>query len=178
MIDITLASAEILSEAGFSTTIIDLGERAGLAFESDTVLGFLIAYDGPDDLLAAWDKDAERAVASQRFGLRRAGQKAWNTYMVLLAGREADFAGATTLGAIEEDLVGTRKIARAGTADMSDLRAALLPLLPLQAAPMLEAVNMPDEIRERTTELPARAIEAFFSNANEAAIIQVLEEAP
>lgn len=79
---------------------------------------------------------------------------------------------------IEEDLTGTRKIARAGIGDVEQLRTALLPLLPIQSAPSLGAVDMPAEIRLRTTELPKRAIEAYLSGAHEASVIQVLEEEP
>lgn len=83
-----------------------------------------------------------------------------------------------SLGAIEEDLAGTRKIARAGVNDVANLHAAILPLLALQSAPRLDAVDITEEIRQRTTELPPRAVEAFLSSADEAVVIQVLEETP
>jgi hypothetical protein len=54
---------------------------------------------------------ADGAVAAYQLGLRRAGQKAWNAYVVLLATNETDYAQSIGLGAIEEDLAGTRKIA-------------------------------------------------------------------
>jgi hypothetical protein len=82
------------------------------------------------------------------------------------------------LNVIEEDLTGTWKIARAGIGDVEQLRAALLPLLPIQSAPSLGAVDMPAEIKLRTIELPERAIEAYLSRAQEASVIQVLEEEP
>jgi len=178
VIDIIEASAEILGENGFATARSASGDTQFLTFENGTILGFLFAYDDPARLAASWENDADRAVATHQLGLRRAGQKAWNAYTVLLARQEASFAQSTVLGTIEESLVGTRKIARAGITDMSELRAALLPLLPLQAAPKLDAVDMVEEIRLRTTELPPRALEAFFSGADETAIMQVLEEAP
>ena len=63
--------------------------------------------------------------------------------MVLLARRNPLTIGSRLRYAeIEEDLTGTRKIARSGIRDSSDLRAALLPLLPLQSAPKLEAVDI------------------------------------
>ena len=112
-----------------------------------------------------------------QLALRRAGPKAWNTYVVLLAKEDATESQLAALSAIEEDLTGTRKIARASIKDTSDLNAAMLPLLPLQSAPILDAVDMVMEIRQRATELPARAIEAFVSGADESVVLQVIEEA-
>jgi hypothetical protein len=80
------------------------------------------------------------------------------------------------LGAIEEDLTGTRKIAQAGVNEVAELRLALLPLLPFQSAPRLEAVDIAAEIRQRATELPARAVDAFLSSADASVVMQVLEE--
>jgi hypothetical protein len=176
MMDLLATSAELLSEAGFSTRVTSVESREALMFEDPTVLGFLFAYVDPAQLITCWAKDAHSAVASHQFGLRRASQKAWNTYVGFLAAGPANFAQSVALSAIEEDLTGTRKIARAGVSELADLRAALLPLLPLQAAPKLDAVDMRLEIRQRTTELPPRAVEAFLSSADEGVVIHVLEE--
>jgi hypothetical protein len=176
MIDILSSSAHLLSEAGFSVQPVSVGGRAALVFEDATVLGFLLVYDTPSKLIELWARDADIAVASYQFGLRRAGQKAWNTYLVLLASSAPDYARSIRLSAIEEDLTGTRKLARANIADIADLRAALLPLLPLQSAPMLEPVDIGSEIRQRATELTSRAVDAFLSMANDAIVMQILEE--
>jgi hypothetical protein len=176
MMDLLATSAEVLSEAGFSTRLTSVESREALMFEDPTVLGFLFAYIDPAQLIKCWAKDAHSVVAGHQFGLRRASQKAWNTYVGFLAAGPANFAQSAALSAIEEDLTGTRKIARAAVAELADLRAALLPLLPLQAAPKLDSVDMRTEIRQRTTELPPRAVEAFLSGADEAVVIHVLEE--
>ena len=178
MIDLLMESAGLLNGADFSTNPLSIGERHALAFEDNTVLGFLIAYESPSLLIGGWLKDADRAIATHQFALRRAANKAWNAYVVLLTEREADYVQTIALNAIEEDLVGTRKIARAGISDLAELRSALLPLLPFQSAPRLEAVDIAAEIRQRTTELPARAVNAFLSTADESLVIQVLEEKP
>ena len=177
MINMLTSSADILSDAGFMTGRVSINGREALVFEDAIVLGFLFTYGDPRKLIEAWDKDASRAIADHQFGLRRSAQKAWNAYIVLLAAGGTDFGNAAALSAIEEDLAGTRKIARAGIVDLADLRAALLPLLPLQNAPKLEAVDIVAEIRQRATELQPRAIEAFLSTAEESVVIQVLEEA-
>lgn len=177
MIDILTSSTDILAEAGFTTRRVSINGREALVFEDAIVLGFLFSYQYPRELIESWDKDSSRAIFDHQFGLRRAAQKAWNAYVVLLAAGDSDFANSAALAAIEEDLAGTRKIARANIEDITDLRAALLPLLPLQAAPKLEAVDIMTEIRQRATELQPRAIDAFLSTAEESVIIQVLEEA-
>jgi len=176
MIDILTASARVLSDVGFSTQRISVPGRLAVAFENATVLGFLFAYDNPSQLIDSWVRDGDSAVGAYQFGLRRAGQKAWNTYLLLFASEEADYGTSVGLSAIEEDLAGTRKIARGGVADMADVRAALLPLLPLQNAPMLDPVDVVAEIRQRATELSQRAVDAFLSTADTAVVIQVLEE--
>jgi hypothetical protein len=178
VIDILNSSADVLIEGGFTATRIVVGSRQALAFEDATVLGFLFAYDDASKLMAEWSADADRAVSTYQFGLRKAGMKAWNAYIVLLASGSADYAQTVSLGAIDEDLAGTRKVARAGVGDIADLHAALLPLLALQSAPRLEAVDILDEIRQRTTELPQRVVDAFLSTADESVVIKVLEEAP
>ncbi|MDQ7310443.1 hypothetical protein ABE587_07310 [[Pseudomonas] hibiscicola] len=178
MIEILQSSSDLLREAGYSTERTALGQREALVFDGDTVLGFLFAYDSAADLMKNWPADSDAAISAYQFGLRKSGTKAWNTYLILLTSEPADYAKAVSLGAIEEDLGGTRKIARAGIQDVADLGAALLPLLALQSAPRLEAVDMRKEIRQRTTELPARVVDAFLSGAEESVVIQVLEESP
>jgi len=176
VIDMLKTSGEVLSRVGFSVSPVSVSARQALAFEDAMVLGFLFAYDDPRELMENWAKDADQAVATHQLGMRRAAQKAWNTYVVLLAAKEVDYAQSVALGEIEENLIGTRKIARAGIGDVASVRAALLPLLPLQSAPKLEAVDIVREIRERTTELPAAAVDAFLLGTDEGVVIQVLEE--
>jgi hypothetical protein len=178
MIDLIASSMAILNKAGLNTEPLSLADRSGIAFESHTVLGFLLAYDNPDELIAHWDQDSTRLVAMHQLALRRAGVKAWNTYTVFLTSGRVDQVRTAALTAIEEDLSGTRKIVRASINDLYDLHSALLTLLPLQSAPHLEAVNMAEEIRQRTTELQPRAVDAFLSSAEESLVIQVLEEEP
>lgn len=178
MIDIIASSLEILTSAGFTAGRISINNRDSILFEDATVLGFLLAYRDPSELALAWEADASCAISDYQLVLRRAGQKAWNAYIVLLATADGDYRQSAALAAIEEDLAGTRKIARMAIRDIADLRAALLPLLPLQAAPKLEAVDIQAEIRERATELPPRAVDAFLSTADESVVMQVLEETP
>jgi hypothetical protein len=163
---------------GFAATRSSVRGREVLIFEDDSVIGFVFSYPNAQSLIAGWGNDSEAAVSAHQLVLRRAGQKAWNTYVVLLASGEASYAEMAALAAIEEDLSGTRKIARSDIKDISDVVAALLPLLPLQSAPRLDAVDMVFEIRQRATELPPRAVDAFVSDIEVSVVLQVIEETP
>jgi hypothetical protein len=177
MTDIRLASTNILRDAGFELAEGDPNARLQITFEDRTVLGFLFIYPTTASLLEEYDRDSNSVVSDNQLALRRAGQKAWNTYTVFFTADHPDLQQSAGLTAIEEDLAGTRKIARAGIADNLDVRAALLPLLPLQSAPRLDAVDTAREVALRTTELGQRTIEAFLSQADESIVLSVLEEA-
>jgi hypothetical protein len=176
MIDLLEESDRLLRTAAISTRLIETSRGKALAFEGATVLGFVVGYKDCAQLIEEWSADATALVTENQLSLRRAQDKAWNTYTVLLAAAEASYGERVALSAIEEDLTGTRKLARAGISDPERLHAALLPLLPIQNAPHLEAVDMPFEIRLRTTELRTRIVDAFLSGAQEGSVVQILEE--
>lgn len=178
MIDLLDECERLLSGLDISTSFIETPHAKALAFEGVTVLGFIIAYASPTFLLENWRADNAALISEFELGLRRAQAKAWNAYSVFIAADPANYGDTVALNAIEEDLTGTRKLARAGIGDIEQLRAALLPLLPIQHAPSLEPVDMPAEIKLRISELPVRAVEAFLSEAPESLVIQVLEEEP
>ena len=164
-----------LLDAGYS--IGDLNELDGtvVTFENDTVLGFVLLYPDAAILIECWKTDSARVLGKVQSALRQAGEKAWNAYLVLLADTGGNYGQNITLGNIEENLVGTRKIARAGIEAPDELRNALMPLLSLQNSPRLEAVDMPTEIKLRTSELPPKLVEGFLSSASDSVLLQFLE---
>lgn len=164
-----------LSEANYSVAALEEQSAKYLAFEGDTVLGFVLAFADTHSLIENWRAHSQQILKAAQFGLRRAEAKSWNAYLILLTAEPANYGASVTLSAIEEDLTGTRKIARAGIANEDDARGALLPLLAIQNAPQLDAVDMASEIRLRTTELPTDLVEAFVGGAPDAAILQMLE---
>lgn len=164
-----------LSEAGYSIGRFRSTDGVVTTFEGDTILGFIFHYPDPDTLIAKWRRSSDLVLKEAQFLLRQAEAKAWNTYLVFLADTAADAHQQVVLDMIEENLVGTRKIARAGVSNSGMLREALLSLLPIQNAPHLEAVDMVSEIRLRTSELPSDVIDAFLSDIPEAILLQMLE---
>ena len=95
--------------------------------------------------------------------------------MVLLSESPGDIADHVTLGMIEEDLAGTRKIARAGITNGNEAHSALLPLVDIQNAPQLGTIDMAVEIRIRTPELPRDLVDAFLNKANNKSMLDLLE---
>jgi hypothetical protein len=166
---------ELLVAAGYAVATADDQDGPVLLFENDSILGFVLCFPDTAALIEWWQPISQRVLQTAQFALRRAERKAWNAYLVFLAEAEGDYGQNVMLGAIEEDLVGTRKIARAGITNTEDMRAALLPLLAMQNAPRLDAVDMPAEIRLRTTELPSDLIDAFLGGAVESTLAQLLE---
>lgn len=166
---------EVLFDAQFSIDR-ETGLERTIAFESPTVLGFLLVYDDPAQLLSLWHEDSSKITGERRFQLRSAGAKAWNTYVILLCEASATDVQSVVMTAIEEDLSGTRKIVRAGIRGHEDTRNALLSLLPLRAAPVLQPIAMPDEIKQRTTELPGNVVDAFLALDDEEQLVRLLEE--
>ncbi len=150
--------------------------RGALAFENDIVIGFILAYDTVAGLISDWRVAADALICAQAELLGAAGLKAWNTYLVLLAGDEANLGAALALGQIEEDLEGMRKIARAGVNGVATAKAGLLPLLPFRAAPVLEPVDMPAAIRERAGEITPEVVRAFLSHADQSVVLQLIDD--
>lgn len=182
MNDILETTREVLTGASFSVRQLPASVggleaiQGALAFENDTVLGFVLAFDSITTLISNWRRASDALVRAQAQMLGAAGQKAWNTYLILLAGDGAGFAEALALGQIEEDLEGMRKIARAGVNGLATTKAALLPLLPFRAAPVLEPIDMPSEIRGRAGEVNPEVLRAFLSRADESVVLQIVED--
>jgi hypothetical protein len=176
MIDLLTDASEILVAAKFAVDRVAISNRETLVFENPTCIGFLLAYDSAFSLLSEWAEDSQEVIRRYAFSLRQAGEKAWNVYVVLLSPGPKHEAKQEFLAELEENLVGTRKIARDGVSTRADLQAALLPFLPIQTAPNLEPVDMPEEIRMRASDVGAQSLSAFLSSANEATVLQVLEE--
>lgn len=182
MNDILQDCAGVLAEAGFSTHHTEIpttdggGRLETLAFEDATVLGFVVVYGSPVQLIASWKADGDRIAMRHRDALQSARQKAWNAYLVLISRDAADFGQSLALGQIEEDLEAMRKITQAGVTGAAGARMALLPLLPFRAAPSLDPIDMREEIESRSTELDTDVIAAFLSNADEGVVMQLLED--
>ena len=177
MIDIAGESERLLSRAQFSVMPVIGLDIEALCFENHSVIGFLHVYENVDLLISRWRSDSEAVFRHHAFAIRKAGPKAWNTYTVFLSSGDTDAKSLSALHLIEENLSGTRKIARGGIYAHADVDLALLSLLPIQNAPMLEAIDVENEIKSRTSDVPPRGIEAFLSHRSYDEVINILESA-
>lgn len=173
----TLETVATTLGAAHFEVIPDAEASNAVLFENDTVLGFAVHFETAAQLEDGWRDLVGSLVNRHQFALRRSGRKAWNTYAVLLCTEPVSSSRKPALQSIEEDLAGTRKIVRCGIEGPHDVIQALLPLLPLQNAPELPVIDMQEEVRDRTTELPDEVLKAFFSDASEVIALQVIEEA-
>lgn len=169
------AVRQLLVNGGYSVGELHVGACNIVIFENATVLGFVFLYRDSMQLLENWRAHSDLVLRETQFSLRRAGEKAWNTYTVFLSADHANPHDRAKLQGIEEDLVGTRKIARAGVKDPEELRLALLPLMGIQYAPKLEPIDMAKEIRLRTSELPDELIDGFIADAPKSMMTKLLE---
>lgn len=167
--------SKLLTDSGYKIGELATRQCTATTFESDSVLGFVLYYNDIKTLVSNWSAHSTLLFDHVQFELRAAGDKAWNTYLILLANEDPDYAESVVLESIEEDLVGTRKIARAGVTSSAELRDALLPLLPLQNPPKLGKVDMEKEIRQRTPELSDELVSGFLSRASDVVLLEILE---
>ena len=145
-----------------------------MAFEDTTKFGFIFLYSETSALLKNWKKDGDKIVDKFKFQIRNSGDKSWNIYLVFLSLEKANEKERVQLSKIEEDLTGTRKIAQSVVSDEDGIRGGLLSLLEIQNPPVIEPVDIEQEIRKRTSELPSKAIDAFFNNAQSDELIRLM----
>ena len=165
----------ILMEAKYHVVPISENGDEHLAFENNTLFGFLHYYNTVDELLSSWKKDKDKDLKLFSSKLHLAGSKAWNVYTVLLTSEDATDIQFHALQDIEEDLSETRKIARSNLDTTDDVRAALLSLLPFSYIPSLPSLDIRREIALRAQELPDKALKEFLAGQELSIIANLLE---
>lgn len=121
---------KILESAGYMT-ISGQGQDT-FYFEDGSLLGFVWEAPSVTILLSGWQKKQDDFLKQQDHELRKAKEKSWNVYSVLLTEDEGTQEQLSELARTEEDFRGTRKIARSGVRATSQVVRALLPVLPIQ----------------------------------------------
>jgi hypothetical protein len=172
--DIGTHTEIILREAGFETWLWASGVVPVTCFENAAVAGFVHLFGSAQDLLARWEQAQYVTLNRHSGSLRSAGAKAWNIYSIFLA-EDAAPEIARQIERIEEDFSMARKIARGDIRSADDLRAAFLPLLPIQARPVLGETHYAERLRSRLQGLPPTAVEAFIGPASAADVAHIFE---
>ena len=163
----------LLSKVGYRTMRNSV-VPSSVAFEDDSLFGFVVEYDTIHSLNEGWKKAEQVFLTLHAPSLRRADQKAWNCYSVHITSDAGSESGIRSLLAIEEDFKSTRKIARAALSSRKDLIHAFAPLLPLQNVTAPERQASQPDLRERLHEWPASAVEALEGDATSDEILILL----
>jgi hypothetical protein len=162
MIDLLSVSHTLLRDQAYRTRVIAIGRSSALAFEDESVLGFVYAFSTPEDLLKDW-RSVERSfldINAPRF--RRSGEKAWNVYSVFLCTESVDAEHRREVHWIEEDLTYTRKLAGVGLGIRQDVVDVLLPLLGMQQRPFLQTDSFESRLRRRVRAFAGDATESLL----------------
>lgn len=162
MTDLKSPVQALLQEAGYQTWLAPAEGFAAIAFEDDAVMGFVFIFDDVQTLLRLW-RDAETMLLTKHaLSLQKAGEKTWNIYSVFLSSGRANDVELRAVRWIEEDLERTRKIAACGLIGRDDVAKALLPLLPLQYQPLMDAENLDltERLRKRIASIAPNAMSA------------------
>ena len=151
---------KILESAGYTTISGQTGDV--FSFEDSALLGFVWAAPSVAYLLESWQKKQDDFLNVRDRELKRAKEKSWNVYSVLLAEDDPKEEELSELARIEEDFRGTRKIARGGLRAIFQLNRALLPLLPIQNNPFLGDVDAMSRLRVRLTPVGEKTAELLL----------------
>lgn len=138
----------VLEMGGFRTAE-GLQALKAVYFEDPTIVGAVFFYDDLSDLVDTWERNQDSFLGTNSRAIRSDPIKAWNIYTVHLT---ADCGGPRQISDafnIEQDFRGTRKIVRTGLSTKSDVREALLPLLPLQHRTSITTTDISERLRER-----------------------------
>jgi|TARA_Y100000815_G_scaffold263583_1_gene278315 hypothetical protein len=177
LLDVVELTNEVLRSNGYETFDIDQEEVGSIGFENEINFGFVLFYKTPPALVENWKQDSEALFGRYRFQIQRGGSKAWNAYSVFLCGGKPSRSEALSFSDIEEDLSGSRKLARSAVGSDDSIKIALQPLIGLGHAPMLEPVDLEEDVRLISSELPNAALDAFFREARPDEVLRLLGRA-
>ena len=166
MSDIIEWTEDHLTYADYDVRRDNVNGQTVLSFENDAVFGFVLSFNSAHDMLTNWGSRAEGILARNTLVIRRAEVKAWSVYLVLLASGSPGSGEQYAVSDIEENLVGTRKIARANVTSFDRCREAILPLLPLPKAPGLEPIDFEAELKKRSTSIPSLLLSELFKTVS------------
>jgi hypothetical protein len=150
---------------------------SALHFEDYSLFGFAAVYDSVDLLLQNWKGNQDAFLQANAPFLRLSPQKAWNCYAIHLTDAKATLAESQALFDIEENFVGTRKIARANMATGADVQRALYPLIPVQNLLKMQGPHGDLDIAQRFHDWPDAAVRALLGDGKAEDIVELLLEA-
>lgn len=179
MIDLLSNARGLLQEAGYSVRFVSFGSDTVACFEDGSIIGFCRTVEDPDELIQKWKTLEKELLIRFSQDIRQAGDKAWNVYCVFLCPSSANKDQKRAVSWIEEDLNRTRKLAECDIASREDLVHVLLPILLLQAQPMLEYTDLTERLRHRIANItPQAANVALDPTISVSEVVRLLGERP
>jgi len=164
----------ILELSGYKTKYADADANL-LYFEDDCLLGFVTVFSTVSELSAQWKEKHDAFLTKNAGRLRVSPLKAWNCYSIFLTPDDPDSFPMHAFLEIEDNLQGTRKIARYGVKTHKDIIHALYPIMPIQNRVALIPENFLDRVKERVG-LKDRTLAAFLGSASPDEIANLLME--
>lgn len=157
MTDILSTVQILLRQAFYSTQLTAVADRPVLAFEDDSIIGFVTEFESVGELIRDW-KNFERTLI-EHFGraFKDAGDKAWNVYTVMLCASNSTSEEAREVSWIAEDLERTRKLAACGVVSRDQVLRVIYPLLPLQHQPNLTTEDISERLLTTLRNVSPRA---------------------
>jgi hypothetical protein len=138
----------VLEEAKYDTFEQSTTEDV-FYFEDNSVLGFVKNCESVDTILSSWESIQDSFLRRYALRLRSETNKSWNVYSIYLSKDECSEEQKRKVFEIEENFRSTRKLVRTGIKSRSDIRNALLPLLPIQNLLSLRTEDIEQRLRER-----------------------------
>jgi len=166
MTDLKSPVQSLLQQAGYQTWLASVDGFGAIAFEDDAVMGFVCIFEDATTLLSRWNEVETKLLTKHASSLQKAGDKTWNIYSVFLSSGRANDIESRAIRWIEENLDRTRKIAACGLTSREDVARVLLPVLPLQYQPLMDAedLDLTHRLRSRIASIAPSAVSAVLDN--------------
>lgn len=174
--DICTQAEIVLRGAGYDTWQAHEGQQPVTCFESQSVVGFVHAFDTCARLLEQWRESQKTVLKRYSAALRPAGMKAWNVYSVFLTAAVGTPLEVFEIGKIEEDFTLTRKIASCQIAIAEDVYNALLPILPIAPFGGVTVTDYETRLHKRLSEVDEKVATAFLGDQSASEVARLLVE--
>src|SRR5215472_16872369 len=167
MTDLKPTVQALLQDAGYETWLVALDDHEVVVFEDEATMGFACLFEIAPNMLKEWQNLETRFLMNFSLALKKAGEKTWNVYSVLLCTTSCSENEARAIRWIEEDLQRTRKVTGIATNGRGDVVTVLLPLLPIQYQPRLdtEDFNLTQRLKRRIGNIAPAAEQAALDSS-------------
>ena len=174
--DILEEAHAILSSAKYQTRRSETSASL-MYFEDHTLYGFVSVCQNLQMIIENWESSQDAFLATYAECFRNAPRKSWNAYSIFLTAEKClSDADRVEVRKIEEDFRSTRKIVGCGLNSQSDIKRALLPLLPVTNIVPLAPEDLIKRLKERLSMLSDTQAAALLNNSEAEYLVSLLLE--